>query len=322
MNLDIQPVILEFLSRRKSVDLPGLGRLYWQTNPAQKGETHAQLKSPTIELAFSQSSDSGEDLAQYLSQTCEVSPQQAQAGLVNWIQDIHNGINTQGSYTIDTLGRFEKNKDDLIFVSDQGLFNASMTLPDFIIQPVDRAYQAPTPILANGENGNGNGHWLNFLTNYVIPAILIALILLLSYFIYRQLNPQPQAGQQPVVQDSLQSDSVDNRETNGIVLDSVQYQNDSSWQEEALQNGEEESRLADFENRSCIIIVGSFKNMDNAEGMMRKVEELGWTLHSEKFGEYTRVGVKFDCYTKDLYRTLFQLRGKFSEAAWILKYKS
>ncbi|MBK8644696.1 MAG: hypothetical protein IPN15_21540 [Saprospiraceae bacterium] len=75
-----------------------------------------------------------------------------------------------------------------------------------------------------------------------------------------------------------------------------------------------------IKGRKCVIIVGSFKIKANAERLSRRVKNKNYNVYRESFGEFNRVGVKFDCLSKDLHVTLAELKKSFNPDSWILKY--
>ncbi len=74
-------------------------------------------------------------------------------------------------------------------------------------------------------------------------------------------------------------------------------------------------------DKSCIIIVGSFVKKSNASRMLQKMYNDGFTPYVERYGEYHRTGVIFDCNERPLYDFLQELRDTIDKESWILKYK-
>ncbi|MDX1684161.1 MAG: hypothetical protein R3275_02935 [Saprospiraceae bacterium] len=341
MNMDIQPVILDFLSRRKSIDVPGWGRLFWTFSSPESTSHAGEIKGPSIQLRFIRKTDQSEEFVQYLVDQLNISHKRARVLIDNWVERAVETIRTNGKFVLEAIGTFESDGgDDLRFIPDQSLVSKGMELPVFTLSPVERAFQ---PVVHHKEEEvqSENGLWFRVFTNYIIPAVLIILILLLLFFLYSNLTsdgvidsstptqteikkPEGAGGVAPITDDrdsekGRSGDSV--MVEKGQVADDQETLDDEEWKEEELTKDEAEDRLNDFEDRFCIIIVGSFKNQLNADRMLAKIDSMGLTSYTEPYGEYTRVGVKFDCYENDLYRRLFQLRGQFSQDAWILKYK-
>lgn len=68
----------------------------------------------------------------------------------------------------------------------------------------------------------------------------------------------------------------------------------------------------------CIIIVGSFKSKKNANRMIKKLYEMGYNTHCEKFGNFTRVGVTFDCPQDKLVDSIVSIRRRIEPKSWFL----
>jgi len=68
----------------------------------------------------------------------------------------------------------------------------------------------------------------------------------------------------------------------------------------------------------CIIITGTFASSRNIEAMKSKLTEHGYTIHTESFGAYTRVGLRFECAEVDLVEYIQDVRAKIDGKAWYL----
>ena len=71
---------------------------------------------------------------------------------------------------------------------------------------------------------------------------------------------------------------------------------------------------------TCIIITGVFSRYGNVERMERQLRNLGYDVHAEVYGSYTRVGLKFSCADHDLEDYIQKIRREvpYSERAWYL----
>ncbi len=74
-------------------------------------------------------------------------------------------------------------------------------------------------------------------------------------------------------------------------------------------------------DKSCIIIVGSFVKRSNASKMLQKMYDYGFAPYVERYGEFHRTGVIFDCNDRPLYDFLQNLRDTIDKDSWILKYR-
>jgi len=74
-------------------------------------------------------------------------------------------------------------------------------------------------------------------------------------------------------------------------------------------------------NKSCIIIVGSFKRKSNSIRMKNRLLKDNFVPYVEKYGKFYRTGVVFDCDKKPLFKFLEELRNSIDKESWVLKYK-
>ncbi len=95
----------------------------------------------------------------------------------------------------------------------------------------------------------------------------------------------------------------------------------SSYQhEEKITSSKIDELNEKIEKKKCVIIVGSFKKSWNAKRQLLRIKKLGYSSYSEKFGEFQRTGVEFDCDHDQLNHMLEELKTKFAADSWILKY--
>ena len=90
--------------------------------------------------------------------------------------------------------------------------------------------------------------------------------------------------------------------------------------EEIIKENNLESLNKRIKNKKCIIIIGSFKNEKYANRIAKKVQKDGYMVYRGKHGEYNRVGIQFECMTKDLQIVLAELKSKYHPQSWVLKY--
>lgn len=72
--------------------------------------------------------------------------------------------------------------------------------------------------------------------------------------------------------------------------------------------------------RPCVIIVGSFIKVSNANLLSGKIVKQGYALYRGSYGEFNRVGVQFNCFEKNLNEVLEELKKLYHPDSWVLKY--
>ncbi len=118
--------------------------------------------------------------------------------------------------------------------------------------------------------------------------------------------------------DTLQEDSLVNQ-----IKDSVINEKDSTDQFKnvvVIDSGNVKTLDKEIKYKECVIIVGSFKRLANAERLSLKVKKSGFELFRGEYGSFHRVGIKFNCFEHDLQEMLLKLKEKFHPDAWVLMY--
>lgn len=336
MRMDLQPAIFEYLCRYRELGIPGLGKLNWLIKPAQRKQD-VHFTPPHLHWKFD-----GKDQAattsfvNFLAYKAGVSRKRASEIFEEWRQEQLTNLAENHQITWKHVGTFIKQASgELQFIPDDS--KDSFYAREETLELVKREATVVRPELLPMEDNEGIT-WLEI----VLPIILLGLIGVLLYFLWNSLqtNPEPQENRPPIIaQDSnavqeevdtasLEGNAEQQSDTDQAVIDqglnqdSVQEEpKDDFTEEEEILEGEEEKIVQRAQEGECIVVVGSFQNQDLAQSAMDKVQALGLRVYTEPYQAFTRVGVIFDCETQDLYRTLFQLRGKFGEDAWVLKYK-
>jgi hypothetical protein len=72
--------------------------------------------------------------------------------------------------------------------------------------------------------------------------------------------------------------------------------------------------------KPCIIIVGSFMKISNANRLAKKIRKQGYEVYRSEFGKFHRVGVRFNCFQNDLQQMLEELKKTYHPQAWVLQY--
>ena len=341
--MDLQPVIIEYLCRQRTLSLPGLGTLRWLEHKPERS-SDLIFKGPTFGLHHSSKEGSPSDFADYLSRKTNVSSAHASAIVAEWTRSVLEQVRDAKEFRITGLGAFYEKDGRVCFKADQIALQQG---GDLTLTIASRDLARSVTRVEEPSNRSAFRLW-----DILLPLILIALIALLSVYIWKSLQPDgPQAvdtvtavGEvdEPVVEEEVVDDTTgqiaaedssnDEAEqgTEGVEDDDrpeseermeEEAEEEEGYIEESVENGEEQKIVSRAKEGECIVIIGSFKRNDFADLAVQRVLNRGLKAYTEAYGDFTRVGVIFDCETQDLYRRLFQLRGDFGEDAWILKYK-
>lgn len=76
------------------------------------------------------------------------------------------------------------------------------------------------------------------------------------------------------------------------------------------------TQLKDYE---CVIIVGAFKNHNNAAKLKSFIQKKGYQTYEANNGNLKRVGIKFDCSKTDAEKFKEEIRSNINKDAWLLE---
>ncbi|NNE26747.1 MAG: hypothetical protein HKN09_07880 [Saprospiraceae bacterium] len=135
------------------------------------------------------------------------------------------------------------------------------------------------------------------LIPWIIGAVLLAALVLFTIFSIRQCQPS---------QDMPFSNETPTEHVTDMLIADETQEEDSSSNEPLLLP------------EQCIIITGSFASQANVGLMMTKISDAGYDVYTERSGNYTRVGLSFDCADVDLPAYLQNIRATIAPQAWYL----
>ena len=132
---------------------------------------------------------------------------------------------------------------------------------------------------------------------WIIGAILLTALVAFTIFSIRQCKPSEEV---PF------SNETDTEHITDMIVEDDNLQADSiSTPVAALPD-------------KCIIITGSFASQNNVQLMKNKVYDAGYEVYTEVSGNYTRVGLTFECNDVDLPSFLQNIRATIAPQAWYL----
>lgn len=257
-----------------------------------------------------------------------VDAKQMQASLVNdfdtaWRQNQRFELGSFG--TLAPEGFIEKSVGT--FNRYHGLEPISVTaLPTYLKRNGDFTKVTDAPIILSSQTSTSTN-------NYLWP-ILLALVTL-AVILARFLSSDTSEIAETIVQEEVESeiahtsalnddsllteiDSIlESKEAPKVIKDSVnQYLTKPVVPE--IKEAETKSTQAIGNMKSCIVIVGAFKNTNNADKLIKRIRAKGLKTYSQMHNGLKRVGISYDCIAKnpDLFKTSVQKQ--FNKDAWHL----
>jgi len=359
--MDITNDIISFIFTEKQLSLPGLGMLHLSKSSAYRSPARTKIYSPKFNIELQDSEydkATNEKFYQYVANKHKKSVRKVEDEVNKFSIDILNDLANFNSAQIENLGSFKRVNDKIQFEFSP-LFNDLLkeSYPDFPLLSVEReqkstedisTHDVVTPIstISSKKTGaNGKPGWIFPLIVLTLLSLgFVCLMYCLSGVFPDKKVERNSNIENPAV---ITSDSQGKKtEKPNKVLDTASQITDSNM---TSQNHSENTSSTDSDinkkdignldkisleelielgsdlksnfNKSCIIIVGSFKRKSNSIRMKNRLLKDNFIPYVEKYGKFYRTGVVFDCDKKPLYKFLEELRNSIDKGSWVLKYK-
>ena len=96
---------------------------------------------------------------------------------------------------------------------------------------------------------------------------------------------------------------------------------DTVTSKKVIQKNSSEVKVINEESKStdCIIIVGSYRKIANADKMYKRLEKSGYQVFQAQYLNYKRIGIYSPCDYSTLQRNLANIRSKFASDATVFE---
>lgn len=342
MDINITNALYEYLQERGKVTLPGIGSFTLSNEKRDYVVSGNSIRPPSEKIEFSEDVLDDESFVKFYASKSEKKNAKAEKQVANYGQDILNGLLNHGAVHIPRIGKLVKKSENAIgFISAEDAFSRNhYLLPKIRLQPLDEGVSrsmadgiivkdvpkpivvsevistpksevkptsiAYTPIVPPVEESKTESDKDGF--PWLWPLLGILALALLSIFLFKQCNKSVTTKSQ--ITENSQEAVVDSS-NNSEVVAMPKFDNPNLEKYSAFLT-------EDIVNTGCIIIVGSFKKATNAVRMRDKIVRAGLQPYSEISGDFTRVGIIFECGENDLVEYIGQIRNTFDKYAWYL----
>ena len=336
MKIDLSRHITDYINRFDSVHLPSLGRFTKEYKSASFADSLHELSAPSIKLTFSQSNEENDDLADWISVREGISFADAQKLVAYFVKLKTEELNANGQTQIYPLGQLTVENDAISFLpKDSSLINEYFGLQNIQVSPAERsasektiasidAAQPFSNLVNEQEDGNPIWRWLGI--------ILLALILILVFKTCLDQRVGKKGSSTSIEADTTKELSANQADTSlgekalGKIDSTLSEINPEKIHIDQLDSTDIDTVLESEELKNappgtlveCVIILGSYKNQRNAIRMMRDVEKAGYELYVGVNGDFTRVGLTYNCAKADLVAYIQKVRREFVREAWYL----
>lgn len=324
MKPDIASLIAGILFEHPSLTIPGMGTFTRSYQEAQIQTIHRQALPPSAQIHFDETLRADDGLLQdQLCQQHGMSASDARAHIQAFVEASKDALARRESVLIPRMGRLFQDFEQRCRFSPENPDNLNIDafgLPPVSLPPPLNRPQASAPVSASAPTAATPAKegalqaWLHSSMPWVL-LLSICILAITIYFISRDANKnglsfKEHSKEVPPERTNTKPFSIDSTdiEAEAIPLD---YPDEEEIDTEAptLTPG----------TQVGIIIIGSFRNTDNATKLIQDLFRDGYEAYTDQKGEATRVGVQFG-YTEatELQKTLSAVRRKYNEKAWVL----
>lgn len=322
--------VYQMLMSYGRVAIPSLGTFTLHPLTATFNNDRSKLSPPATQISFN--SLVVEDVL-FERQLIDagmsaVDAKQMQASLVSdyntaWRQNQRFELGSFGTLTPE--GFVEKSEGT--FNRYLGLEPISIAaLPTYLKRNGDFTKVADAPIILTSQASTSTNNYL-----WPILLALLTLAVILAWFFSSDTNEI----KEPVVQEETETEIA---HTSALNDDSLLTEIDSILESKEATKVTKDSanqivmkpvtpeiKEAEVKNsqsiatmKSCIVIVGAFKNTHNADKLIKRIRAKGFKTYSQMHNGLKRVGISYDCIAKnpDLFKTSVQKQ--FNKDAWHL----
>jgi len=329
-NPNIVYLLLWHLNHYHWFELPGIGRFNGQKRSAFIHHLEQKIYPGSIELQLESgvTSNTEQMLAHLVEETAYPLEllEEHLAALCQFIQDT---LKDSQFFNFEPFGRLYNLNGNWVFKqSEHNIhqdFYKQSSLPLKPIQFKNEEKQIPVETKIAIQKPQKSFE----LRSLLIALGILWIIFLCLYFcpnkksnaeIYKEqpedtaVAAQPLSFQDSLSQDAQTKDSQATIENNPIShLDSLQH-------ERIVDTSNIHNLNDSIQNKPCIIIVGSFLKIGNANRLADKLQKNNFEVYRGSYEKFNRVGVQFNCFKKDLKQVLEELKKLYHPDAWVLKY--
>lgn len=323
-------LLLWHLNQYNWFELPGIGRFNGTKRATYIHHIEQKIYPGTIDLQFESGITSNtEQMLSHMVEETGYSLEVLEEHLAALCQYIEDSFKSAQSFYFEPFGRLYNLNGNWVFKqSEHNIHQAFYKMSALPLKPIQfKNEEKQIPIETKVAIQTPK-------KSYELRSLLIALGILWLIFIClyfcpnrksnSEINKWQQEDTTSVAQPLSFQDSMDrNAHTADSIAATVQtpISNPDSLSNEVQVNESNVDHLNDsIQNKPCVIIVGSFLKINNANRLTDKLKREQYEVYHGQYEKFNRVGVKFDCFKQDLKKVLDDLKKQYHPDAWVLKY--
>ncbi len=357
--MDLTNDIISYIFTEKQLSLPGLGTFYLKQSSSSITPSKRKIYGPKFDIQLKDveyNTEINAAFCQFVANKHNKKISQIEDEVHKYSISLLNNLANFGKANINNLGVLKKVNNKLQF-EFSAIFQELLkeSYPDLPLLLIERKEDKQDIISETSKVDARLSHDFvrkkeHHKTGWIFPLVILTLLSLgfvcLMYCLSAvipdgnsQKGNSNRQNSMPPITAAKDTTVIDVTEAKSDSTLKSQMQNSENVEDEEINTTAEGTEVLDLEkisiaelidmrdnlknsfNKSCIIIVGSFKRRGNSIRMKDRLVKSGFTPYVEKYGRFYRTGVVFDCNEKPLYAFLEELRNSIEKDSWILKYK-
>lgn len=327
MKPDIASLLAELLFRHPSVTIPGFGTFLRSYQEAQIQSVHRQALPPSAQVHFDEGQQADDGLLQdELCQQHGMEAEAARAHIRAFAEATKAALARRESVLIPRMGRLFLDFEQRCRFSPENLENLNIDAyglpPVSLPAPLARKKTpAPEPNKmpesAPVAKESSLQAWLQSSMPWVL-LLSLAILAITVHFVTREPGYKLFS-----FQDQIKETPPERTNTRPMLAEP----DEDAEQENLPPEFPDEEEELDTEaptmapgTKMGIIIIGSFKDEDNAKKLIQDLFRDGYEAYSDQKGNATRVGIQFGYSERsELQRYLREIRDKYNSKAWVME---
>lgn len=352
MQIKVDQYIQELLFENKSVNIPGLGGLVTEYQPAQIDHVQAKILPPAREVSLNTNLPIDDGLlTQRIADAHHLTGLEAEQVIRDYVEGLHDALNGGEIVKIEGVGRLYRNYEgDLHLMTDHTNFDTAVYgLPAVSSAVINRqegrtTVASPKPVVATTTTTAAEkptalaafSDWFQQNLWVVISAAMLVFIFTIWLLFFKSPPIDPGSGLSEVKElpedrvnvspgevedDELIVPEPEQGATNDL---NAQSENEDTATPPSDEEGDDEldseaPTLAP-EQKVALIRIGLFGDRTNVQKLVQRIYDEGFEPYTREKGSLIEVGVQFAYDDQQEVRTnLSTIRRKFEEKAKIVE---
>ncbi|MGB4840241.1 MAG: hypothetical protein WBP08_14670 [Saprospiraceae bacterium] len=333
--------IYQMLMEHSHVAVPEMGTFHLQYDQAYFDNNHEILYPPKTKVYFSPAVDPDYILSNLLS-VDGISERDSEFIENLVVNDFAATVKKGIPFEFDGLGTISNN----IFIEkDKETFNRYTGLKDLSVKVVQKGNFKLDDNFVHYLNKPKNQVVEDRFTDLILPGLLALMVsVIIAFWVFtrenipgheteqiQQVKPIDNVRYSDTMYNAIDS-GIETRDNKDTITQNQEIEGESNKPstksivrkltkpEAPFINESEDTMVKSITDSDilCVIIVGTFINISNADNMSKKITDMGYSSFQQNYHGMTRVGIRYDCGKNDPESYKMKIRKIFNQDAWHL----